>query len=86
MGRRWLTLYNTLSAKVENTLSAKVENTLLAKVENTLSAKVENTLWAKVENTLSAKGRPQEKNTELFGNFSQHRGGGVSSFPKLLLS
>ena len=32
-----------------------------------------------------AKGRPQKKNTELFGNFSQHRGGGVSSIPKLLL-
>ena len=26
MGRRWLTLYNTLSAKVENTLLGKVEN------------------------------------------------------------
>ena len=25
-----------------------------------------------------------KKNTGLFGNFSQHRGGGVSSFPKLL--
>ena len=23
------------------------------------------------------QGRPQEKNTELFGNFSQHRGGGL---------
>ena len=23
------------------------------------------------------KGRPQEKNTEFFGNFSQHRGGGL---------
>ena len=32
----------------------------------------------------SKLGKPSEKNTGLFGNFSQHRGEGVSSIPKLL--
>ena len=38
----------------------------------------------KTEKTRETKGSTQKKNTGLYGNFSQHRGGGIYSFPKLL--
>ena len=40
--------------------------------------------WQNSQKQNLTKGRLQKKITGLFGNFSQHRGGGVSSIPKLL--
>ena len=43
--------------------------------------------WVGIETVFtlpSHKGSTQKKNTGLFGNFSQHGGGGASQFPKLL--
>ena len=50
------------------------------KLQPLISAFIKNSFFG--NNRDPSKGRPQEKNTELFGNFSQHGGGGGLLNPK----
>ena len=46
---------------------------------------LENGVVEKLKMVEKDLGKPSKKKTGLFGNFSQHGGGGSSQFPKLLL-